>query len=636
MVGRFRFFKVLAFSVMLFLCFELGFNTLVSGYEVSRIKFLYSPIKVEADGRIYKLGYVREGNEKYLVALDLKGKIVEDSKVLEKIFFVEYVYRPVFDKPKEFNGPVEIGGYRKLDEYRLMQQLADVTLFVREAGSRALVQAGKIYITGGSSAGEAVGEKIAEKTAEHLIESILANPTTYLKGTVSLVFEDSASRWKRAETLFLKTKGNNLLRYEDAERIHNDLSYGRAYGIESMMFLARLTLQDGGGGDLLSQLQKIGEYAWDEFVSEVKGLYRQKSLVTATMLSYKLETFLLSKVPIYKQYVENTRSFYKQLHDYKESEYWKNISKTQMERNIKLAKSHGKESVTAIFADNFENYAIGSPPPSPWTNLSGGPGIVTKEKFYSGSKSIVVSGGPYSARSSVIDLGTNYTDLIQYQGYVYFENSHGIIGFHEQFMNQAPSFNAIRFQRNREVYFESADRNTGFKVLLRRDLSYGWHHIKVQLDFQALRARVWLDGFLVGNSLPISPKNVTYGNYGSGPLRHIGLIHHADAPIYLDDFSLSSWTDVPLKKEASSLSKQRSEINHMKGWKTYQSERFRIRISYPDSYIIINSHENRRPEKSSLMLCRKVEYDKGLETDPITVPGDPPPFIMLGVAKNRK
>ena len=117
-------------------------------------------------------------------------------------------------------------------------------------------------------------------------------------------------------------------------------------------------------------------------------------------------------------------------------------------------------------------------------------------------------------------------------------------------MNQAPSFNAVRFQSNREVYFESADRNTGFKVLLQRDLSSGWHHIKVQLDFQTLRARVWLDGILVGNSLPISPKNVTYGNYGSGPLRHIGIIHHADAPIYLDDFSLSSWTDVPTKQTA--------------------------------------------------------------------------------------
>jgi hypothetical protein len=219
-----------------------------------------------------------------------------------------------------------------------MQQLADVTLFVREAGARALVQAGKVYITGGSSAGTAVGEKIAEKTAEHLIESIVTNPAMYLKGTVSLVFEDAASRWKRAEALFLKTKGNDLLRYEDAKRIHDDLSYGRAYGIESMMFLARLTLQEGGGADLLSQLQKIGEYAWDEFVSEVKALYKQKNLVTATMLGYKLETFLLSKVPIYMDYVQNTKSLYKELNEYAESDYWKNYSKVHIEKNFMQAK----------------------------------------------------------------------------------------------------------------------------------------------------------------------------------------------------------------------------------------------------------------------------------------------------------
>jgi len=299
------------------------------GEESPRIKFLSPLVKVQVDGKTYELGWAEEidpgalekQGQKFLAALDSKGKLVEDSKVLEKIFFVELVYRPTFKQGELPIGPVEIGGYKKLDEYRVMQQLADVTLFLREAGGRALVQAGKIYITGGSSAGAAVAEKVAEKTAVHLAKSILTDPANYLKGSVSMVFEDAAARWKRAEVLFLKTRGNSVLKYDDAKKIHDDLSYGRAYGTESMMFLAKLTLQEGGGGDLLSQLQKIKEYGENEFISEVKGLYKQPpektvvTLISIGMLGEKLNKFLVNKVQfiwttfkIQKAFIHNSMS----------------------------------------------------------------------------------------------------------------------------------------------------------------------------------------------------------------------------------------------------------------------------------------------------------------------------------------
>ena len=329
--------------IILFLFIILNFYAEVCGKENPKTKFLYPPVKIQVDKNLYELGYIhdidfetlesKEG-QKILVALESNGNIVQDQNILEKIFFVEYVYRPVFYKLKEFNGPPDIMGYKQLEEYRLMQQLADTTLFIREAGVRALVQAGKAYLTGGTS----VVEKIAEKTAVHMIKTILTNPTNYLKGTTSLVFEDAISRWKKAEALFSKTKGSKVLNYENAKKIHDDLSFARSYGVESRLLLARLTLLEGGGGDLLSQLQKIGDYAINEFIVEVKGLYKQKSLVTASMLGYKLEFFLLNKVPAYKEYVERVKSSYELFHNYKASDYWKNRARPFIDQNIKLTK----------------------------------------------------------------------------------------------------------------------------------------------------------------------------------------------------------------------------------------------------------------------------------------------------------
>jgi hypothetical protein len=190
------------------------------------------------------------------------------------------------------------------------------------------------------------------------------------------------------------------------------------------------------------------------------------------------------------------------------------------------------------FSDGFETYGAGTNPPSPWGSLAAGPGTVTTAKAYEGSNSLVVTGGPYASQSSVVDLGTDYADRLEYEGWVNNDGGWGALGFHEQVSNQVPSFNAVVFKTNREVWFESADAVTGFHVALASGLSFGWHHIRVLLNFQTLQGNVWLDGALVGNQLPISPKNVTYGG-SSALLRHVGIIHIMDSPVYLDDFSVA-------------------------------------------------------------------------------------------------
>jgi hypothetical protein len=198
-----------------------------------------------------------------------------------------------------------------------------------------------------------------------------------------------------------------------------------------------------------------------------------------------------------------------------------------------LGSSFPANAVVLPFSDGFEEYSAGAAPPLPWVNLLGGPGNVTGAIAHTGLKSVMASGGPIAPQSSVVDLGTSYTDSLQYEGWVNTDGGSGIIGFHEQAWNQTSSFNAVAFKTNGDLYFTSADALTGFNVYLGGGLSLGWHHVKVQLDFQTLHGYVWLDGALVGNQLPISPRNVAYGGLLTY-LRNVGIMHTADAPVYLE------------------------------------------------------------------------------------------------------
>jgi hypothetical protein len=199
--------------------------------------------------------------------------------------------------------------------------------------------------------------------------------------------------------------------------------------------------------------------------------------------------------------------------------------------------------VTLPFSDDFESYTAGNSLPSPWINGLGGPGIVSTAQAHSGTKSATPVA--YFA-SSVLDLGTDYPDFLEYAGWIFYGNgSAGIIGFHEQFSNMLPIFNAVRFTHTGEVRFESADKDTGFSILIASDLSTGWHHVRVQLNFRDKLGSVWFDGVQVLNSVSISPKDwVVYEwdvGRGEGPLIHIGFSHYGGAPIYFDDFSVTEF-----------------------------------------------------------------------------------------------
>jgi len=104
----------------------------------------------------------------------------------------------------------------------------------------------------------------------------------------------------------------------------------------------------------------------------------------------------------------------------------------------------------------------------------------------------------------------------------------------------APQFNAVWFNNDGNVYFYSADKNHGFQTLLVEDFALGpWHKVYTEMDFTDLKANVWIDDFLVGNQIQVSPENATYELYGNTynfQLRNVGIEHYQGAPVYFDDF----------------------------------------------------------------------------------------------------
>lgn len=203
-------------------------------------------------------------------------------------------------------------------------------------------------------------------------------------------------------------------------------------------------------------------------------------------------------------------------------------------------------AVTLPFFENFESYTVGQEPPAPWFTLAVGKGTVTNLAAVSGTQSLMVSGGPFSSQTAVVDLGANYPNLLSYKGWVKINSAGGsaFVGFFDQFQNMAPQFNAVQFSTDGNVYFHNADENYPVSTLLVNNFALGvWHKIYTEIDFTDLKANVWIDDFLVGNQIQVGPKDATYelnGNTYNFELRKIGIEHYSGDPIFFDDFLVQS------------------------------------------------------------------------------------------------
>ncbi len=201
-------------------------------------------------------------------------------------------------------------------------------------------------------------------------------------------------------------------------------------------------------------------------------------------------------------------------------------------------------SVTLPFLEDFERYNVGYSPGYPWFALEF-PTRITTCDAHSGLKSVEVRGGPSAARNALIDLGTDYPDLIGYEVWVKVNdlNSGVFVGFLEQIYNMVPRFNTINLH-NGKIYFYSADSDSPVYVDLNKSVQAGeWLKVRAELNFQTLKGYVYLNDTLIGDGIPISPKNAVWRNGGDHfvSLRNVGFIHEYGQSVLVDDFSVFQW-----------------------------------------------------------------------------------------------
>jgi hypothetical protein len=195
----------------------------------------------------------------------------------------------------------------------------------------------------------------------------------------------------------------------------------------------------------------------------------------------------------------------------------------------------------SYFTEGFESYSVSQAPSSPWQTLANA-GTVTEQMVHSGVKSLLLSGGPNAAQTEVVNLGDSFLDNLSYEVYVRIDSSGSgcFVGFFEQVGGQAPEINCVYFNGyDGKLYFYSADQNHPINVLLAENFLLGiWNKVHVDMDYQALKADVYLNDVLIGDAVPMSPKNAVYSG-SSFTLRKVGMLHFLGSGIYFDDFSIN-------------------------------------------------------------------------------------------------
>lgn len=203
------------------------------------------------------------------------------------------------------------------------------------------------------------------------------------------------------------------------------------------------------------------------------------------------------------------------------------------------------------FADSFENVPVGTyPAVNGWIILlSGKSGYVSNAAASAGSRSFRLDSWPWSAHADYVRLD-QVPDCIGYQASVSVDAVRGktaAVGFVKRFGSGPMSNYFLIDGRARRVKFYG----TAW-VDLGPYTPGTWCNVRADLDHQALKADLWVNGVVVAEQVDIAPKLVYSPSLGFVPVNQWGV----DAPspsysdpyqgnvVYFDDLKLWEWVKV--------------------------------------------------------------------------------------------
>ena len=123
-------------------------------------------------------------------------------------------------------------------------------------------------------------------------------------------------------------------------------------------------------------------------------------------------------------------------------------------------------------------------------------------------------GDTFGPQSAVIDIGETYPDRLSYEVSVKIDtpNSSASVGFIENILEGPLQFNSVYFNGDDgKIYLISDDEQFPVDLPLTEGFALGtWMRVRVDLDFEALRGKVYIDDRLIRDSFP-SPRRMRHG-----------------------------------------------------------------------------------------------------------------------------
>ena len=239
------------------------------------------------------------------------------------------------------------------------------------------------------------------------------------------------------------------------------------------------------------------------------------------------------------------------------------VTDTYNHQVVHLSAAGAASAVSLPFEDGFEGVAVGDyPDETGWQMMfSGQDAYVSDDVAYSGAHSFRLESLSGWARHDYVQL-VEIPDYLTYEACVYVApggREEGVVGFLEAFGSQGPAWNKVVVDgQNGYVRFEGVD-----STVVDSYTAGTWCVVRVDLDYVALQARVWVNGSIVAEGLAIQPKEFDYPGYGYVVLDKFGLIAgygpDTTAVVYFDDVAayetpriLTSITTVGLQNSGTS------------------------------------------------------------------------------------